>query len=179
MDSGCFDAQCGPAHGGPSQSGDNADAFERLLFLERWLSQVALQIRYTHLHRLVRALQQLYDALANHLVQQLLQASHTGFAGIALNNLLDSGVGNVELFFQQPGPFKQPRQQEVLGDGQLFFRDVSGQPNHVHPVKQWPWNRVELVGGADEQNLGQIHADIQIVVQEVAVLFRIQCLQQG
>ena len=36
-----------------------------------------------------------------------------------------------------------------------------------------------MVGGTDEQDLGQIHAHVQIVVQEFPVLFRIQGFQQG
>ena len=174
-----LDAQGGSTHGGPRQSGDDTGAFQRFFFLERGLSQVTLQIRDPHLHRLVRIVQQLHDALAENLVQQFFQAPHPGLAGIALNDLFDGGVGDVELLFQQAGPLQQPGQQVVFGDSQLFFRDVTGQANHVHPVEQWPRNRIELVGGTDEQNLGQVHAHIEIVVQELAVLLRIQGLQKG
>ena len=112
-------------------------------------------------------------------MQQLFQVPHTGFPRIAFNHLPERGIGNVELFLQQASPFQQPRHQVVLGDGEFFFADVAGQSNHIHAVEQWPGNGVQLVGGTHEQHLGQVHAYVQVVVQEFLVLFRVQSFQQG
>ena len=86
-------------------------------------------------------------------MQEFFQAPHAGLSRIALNNLLDRCVRDVELLFQQPSPLQQSGKQEVLGDGQFLFRDIAGQTNDIHAVQQRPRNRVQLVRGADEQNL--------------------------
>ena len=67
----------------------------------------------------------------------------------------------------------------MFGDGQFLFADVAGQADHVHPVQQWPGDGIQLVGGADEQHFREVHAHIQVVIQELLVLFRVQGLQQG
>ena len=66
----------------------------------------------------------------------------------------------------------------ALGDSQFLFGDVAGKADHFHAVEQWPGNRVEGVGGADEQHFGQVQAQVQVMVEEVDVLFRVEGLQQ-
>ena len=112
-------------------------------------------------------------------MQQLFQVPHAGFPGVAFDHLADGRIGDVQLFLQQTGTFQQARHQVVLGDGQFFFADVARQANHIHPVQQGPGDGVQLVGGTHEQHLGQVHAHVQVVVQEFLVLFRIQGFQQG
>ncbi len=63
--------------------------------------------------------------------------------------------------------------------GQLFLGDVTGQAQHFHAVQQWSGNAVDLVGGADKQHLGKVHAHIQVVIEKFSVLFRVQHFQQG
>ena len=142
------------------------------------MPQVGWQVGDAHFYGVVRVFQQVHNAFADDFVQQFFQAAHACFPGVALNNLSDGSVGDVHLLFQQAGPFQQPRHQVMLGDSELFLGDVARQADHVHTVEQWPGDCVELVGGADEQDLGQVHAHVQVVVQEFPVLFRVQGFKQ-
>ncbi len=67
----------------------------------------------------------------------------------------------------------------VARDGQFLLGDVPRKPQHLHPVQQRPRDGIQLIGGADEQHLGQIYPHVQVVVQKLRVLFRVQHLQQG
>jgi hypothetical protein len=67
----------------------------------------------------------------------------------------------------QSGPPEQARQQVPAGDGELLLVEVARQVNDLHAVEQRARNGVELIGGADEQHLGQIEIDVQVVVVEV------------
>ena len=67
----------------------------------------------------------------------------------------------------------------TLGNRDLFFGDVTRQANHLHTVEQRPRNRVQRVGRADEQHFGQVQAQIQVMVEEIDVLFRIKGFEQG
>jgi len=69
--------------------------------------------------------------------------------------------------------------QVAPGDLDLFRHDVAGQADHLHPVDERAGDGFHLVGRTDEQDLGQIEADIEIVVEEVLVLLRVEDLEQG
>ena len=67
----------------------------------------------------------------------------------------------------------------LLRDGQLLVGEVAGQVDDLHAVQQRPRYGIQLVGRADEQYLGQVERHVEVMVQEVGVLLRVQHLQQG
>lgn len=71
------------------------------------------------------------------------------------------------------------RDQVLLGDFDFFLHDVAGKVDDFHAVEQWPRDGVELIGRGDEQNFGKIKAHVQVVVQKITVLLRVEHLQQG
>src|SRR5262249_52652205 len=58
------------------------------------------------------------------------------------------------------------------------FFAVTGQAQELHTVQQRLWNGVEGISGSDEKNFGEIEGQIEIVVAETAVLFRVKNLEQ-
>ena len=66
----------------------------------------------------------------------------------------------------------------VLGDGQLLLTDIAGQTDDIHAVEQWSRDAVQRVGGADKQDVRQIQTQIQVMVEELAVLLGVKRLQQ-
>ncbi len=66
----------------------------------------------------------------------------------------------------------------AFGDRQFFLGDVTRQTNHFHAVEQRPGDRVQGVGGADEQDFRQVQAQVQVMIEEVDVLLRIEGFQQ-
>ena len=65
-----------------------------------------------------------------------------------------------------------------LGDLELIGRRIPREPDHFHTVQEGLRDRVQRVGRADEQHVGQIVGNIHIVVCESAVLLGIEHLQQ-
>ena len=60
----------------------------------------------------------------------------------------------------------------------LLFRDVAAHLNDLHAVEQRTRNGVEVVGGSNEEHLREVIVDIEIVVMERVVLFRVKNLKQ-
>ncbi len=59
----------------------------------------------------------------------------------------------------------------------LVFR-VPGHMDHFHAVQQRRWDGLKTVGSGDEHHLGKIKGDLDVMVAELAILLRIQHLQQ-
>src|SRR5262249_26058675 len=55
---------------------------------------------------------------------------------------------------------------------------VARKADHFHAVLKRRWNRVQYVRGGDEENLGKIVFDVQIMIHEHEVLFRIEDFEQ-
>ena len=61
----------------------------------------------------------------------------------------------------------------------LLFRDIPAHFNQLHTVKQGSRNGVQVICRSDEHHFRQIVIDIQEVVMESIVLFRVQDLQKS
>ena len=66
----------------------------------------------------------------------------------------------------------------AAGDRELLFLGVAGQLEHLHAVAQRRRNRVEHVGGGDEQHLRQVERHVEVVVAEGVVLLGVEHLEQ-
>ena len=75
------------------------------------------------------------------------------------------------MLFQQSGQHVAPR------DLDLLFHGVAEDTNDFHAVAQRGGNVVEIVGRADEEDAREIERQIQIVVDEVRVLRRVEHLE--
>ncbi len=173
-----LDRQGGAAHAGPGKTGDNTLTGQHLLAAEHRHAQGGLEVLGGDLELGVRVFQQFDHRLAHQLAQLFLQLTHPGFAGIALDHRTQRGVVDAQAGLGHAGLVQLLGPQVALGDGQLFFGDIAGQADHFHAIEQGPGDRVQGVGGADEQHLGQVQAQVQVVVEEVDVLFRVEGFQQ-
>ena len=61
---------------------------------------------------------------------------------------------------------------------QLLLLGVAGELEHFHAVAERRRNRVEHVGGRDEQHLRQVERHVEVVIAERVVLLRIEHLEQ-
>ena len=48
------------------------------------------------------------------------------------------------------------REQMTLSNVKFFIIGVARDFNDFHPVQQWPWNRVQAIGGGNEEDFGQV-----------------------
>ena len=65
----------------------------------------------------------------------------------------------------------------AAGDVELLVDRVAGQPDHLHPVAERRRDRVEDVRGGDEDDLGEVEVEVEVVVAERVVLGRIEHLE--
>ena len=70
-------------------------------------------------------------------------------------------------------------QQVVAGDGDLLLLGVAVERDQLHPVQQRAGDGLDHVGGGQEQHVGQVEVDLQVVVAERVVLRRVEHLEQG
>ena len=74
--------------------------------------------------------------------------------------------------------FQLLRKQMPFRNLYLLLCDISAYLNNLHPVKQWSWNGAYVVGGGYEQHFGKVVVNVQIVVVECVVLFRVKYFKQ-
>ena len=61
---------------------------------------------------------------------------------------------------------------------QLLFLGVARDLEHFHPVPERRRNRIEHVGGRDEEHLREIERHVEIVIAERVVLLRVEHFEQ-
>ncbi len=74
---------------------------------------------------------------------------------------------------------EQPRQQIPPRDLHLLLDSIAGDANNLESVAQRRRYVEQVVGRADEQCARQIERQVQVVIDEVMILRRIQHLQHG
>ena len=65
------------------------------------------------------------------------------------------------------------------GDGELLLLGVAVEADDLEAVEQRAGDGLGHVGGNDEQHLGQVELDLEVVVTEGVVLGRVEHLEQG
>ena len=65
------------------------------------------------------------------------------------------------------------------GDLDLFLFRVATQLDHFHTVAQCGRDRIQAVGGGDEEHVAQVERCVQVVIAEAVVLLRVQHLKEG
>ena len=71
------------------------------------------------------------------------------------------------------------RPQVVARDRGLLRHRVAVEPDDLHTVQERAGDRLGDVGGGDEQDLGEVELDVEVVVAERVVLGRVEHLEQG
>ena len=89
----------------------------------------------------------------------------------------DSGSER-DVLLGEAGAFDRFRREELLRDLHLLDFRVAGQLQHFHAVAQRLRNRVQHVGGADEHHVREVVFDVEIVIEERAVLLGVEHFEQ-
>ena len=87
-------------------------------------------------------------------------------------------VGQRDVGRLEPGPVQLPWQQVAARDRDLLVLGVAVQRDELHPVQQRRRDGVHHVRGGDEQHVGQVQLDLEVVVAEGVVLRRVEHLEQ-
>src|SRR5581483_5130823 len=107
-----------------------------------------------------------------------LEVAHAGLMGVLADQMAQRPGGEPQLPRLQTVLFQLLGHQELPADVQLLLFDVARQLDNLHAVAQRGDDRVEDVGGGDEQHLREVVVDLQVVIGECRVLLRVQHFQQ-
>src|SRR5439155_1526943 len=99
-----------------------------------------------------------------------LEVPHARLAGVPPHDLANGFGVEGELVGGEPMGGELLRDQILSRDPDLLLVRVPGQHQDLHPVTQGPGDRVEGVGGGDEQHLRQVEGHPEIIVDEAVVL---------
>src|SRR5690606_36658293 len=94
-------------------------------------------------------------------------------------DLADGLVGDVHLVRGQSGQLPLLGQQVITGDRHLVVGGVPVQGDQLHPVQQRLRDVLDHVRRGQEDHVGQVQVEVEVVIAEGVVLRRVQHLQQG
>ena len=117
--------------------------------------------------------------LSQQLAELALEPAHARLAGVLGDDLLEERVGDLDLVVAQSVALDLARPQVAAGDRDLLVGCVAVEAHDLHPVEQRPGNRLGDVRRCDEQDLGEVELDVEVVVAERVVLRRVEDLEQG
>ena len=91
---------------------------------------------------------------------------------------LEHVVGDGDLALLEPRTLALARPQVAAGDRHLLVGGVPVEADHLHAVEQRPGDRLRHVRGRDEEDLGEVDLDVEVVVAERRVLRGVEHLEQ-
>ena len=116
--------------------------------------------------------------LAQHPRQRTLELPDAGLAGVLAGDPAQRAVADRHLVRVERGPLQLPRQQVGTRDRHLVVLGVAVERDDLHAVVERRRDRVGHVGGGQEQHVGQVEVDLEVVVAEGVVLRRVEHLEQ-
>ena len=158
------------AHARPGEAHGHARPRSPLdvVLVEDGLAQVLLHRRLVDRELLASLVLEDDDLgeLAMDLVEVLLEVAHPRLAGVALG---DEHEGVPRVAHRAPLEavlLEALRDEVVLGDLELLGIDVARQLDDLHPVDEGSGDRIQSVGRADEEDVGEIEGQVEVVVAE-------------
>src|SRR6185436_13004949 len=112
--------------------------------------------------------------LPEHRSDLALEAAYTRFSRIKLRDSADTVFGEVDLLNLEAVRLELFEQQMPLGYLEFLPLGVTRQPDYLQPVLKRRWDRVQNISRSYKHHIGQIVFDVEIVVVERKVLFRIE-----
>src|SRR4051794_4459774 len=116
--------------------------------------------------------------LAQQRPELALELADAGFARVLGDDRARQLVGDLDLVLSEAVAPALARPQVAAGDRRLLGGRVAVEADDLHAVEQRAGDRLGLVRGRDEHDLGQVELDVEVVVAERRVLRRVEHLEQ-
>ena len=117
--------------------------------------------------------------LSHDLREFALQIAHTRLACVTLHNLPDGRLADPNVLRSQPVARQHLGEKVFLRNPDFFRFQVPREPDDFHAILQRRRDGVRHVRRRDEEDLAQVELDLEVVIAERVVLFRIEHLEQG
>ncbi len=115
---------------------------------------------------------------AEHRADLALEVTHAGLARVAVDDLEQRVIGDLAAIVGQAVILELLGHEELARDVLLVLPRVTRELDDLEAIAERPRDRIELVRGRDEQHLGEVEVDLEVVVAERRVLLRVQDLEQ-
>ena len=116
--------------------------------------------------------------LARELPELALELPHARLARVARDDLGDRLVGQRELVRREAVLGELARDEVLPRDRELLVLGVAGELDDLEAVEERPRDALEEVRGRDEEDLGEVERDAEVVVRERVVLRRVEHLEE-
>jgi hypothetical protein len=103
-----------------------------------------------------------------------LELAHARFARVARCNFHYRAVGDLDLLRSQAILSNLARQEIAFRNLKFLAIAVTGEPDNVHAIAQRRRNRPQLICRSDKENFREIERQIEIMIRERVVLFRVR-----
>src|SRR5690606_34871382 len=142
-------------------------------------AEIPFEVFRRHLHGRVLGLkQQLLDDLAADLRDLALKAAHARLAGVVPDDRPHRVLADLDLVPLQAVCLDLLGDEIAKRDIGLFILGVAGQADYFHSIQQRTGN-VHRVRRRDEHHVGQVVIDLEVMVDEGGILFRVKHFQHG
>ncbi len=118
------------------------------------------------------------SGLAEQRPELALELADTRFARVLGDDELDAFVRDRDLVLAQAVPLDLARPQVTLRDRDLLVGRVAVEADDLHPIEERAGDRLRHVPGRDEEDLGEVELDVEVVVAERVVLRRVEHLEE-
>ena len=175
-----LDGQGLAADAGPGQTVGDADGVGAVeeIGLDHFGAQQLFQIGAGHGEALHLTGCDLAGAFAQHTGDGALQIANAGLADIAVDDAVQSALGEGDFAGQTTG-LELLGHQMLAGDVVLFHAGIAGQLDDVHSVAQRAGDGAQVVGCGDKEHMAQIERHVDEVIVEGGVLLRVQSFEQS
>ena len=176
----CFDEENLAAHLGHRHSGGHACGQFLTRFLRKEFRAAEIVVHDFRIDRYLvgLALRNLERDLPGDAADGSFQLANAGLTRVARGDQGDGAVADLDVFRRQPVFLNLPWRQIALGDFEFLPVAVTRQRNYVHAIPQRRRNRAELVGGRNKQDFRKIERQIEVMISEGVILFRVENLEQ-
>ena len=101
-----------------------------------------------------------------------------GLAGVVGDDPANARLGHGHLVVAQAVAADLAGHEVIAGDGDLLVLGVAVEAHDLHAVEQRTGDGLDHVGRRDEQHVGQVEVDFEVVVAEGVVLRGVEHLEQ-
>jgi hypothetical protein len=120
----------------------------------------------------------IFTAMRRHTADLAFQRAHTRLARVIADDGRKSRVGNFKLSGCEAVIGELAPNEITARNLEFLLLRVARKVHDLHPVAQRPGDRIEHIGGGDEQHARQIEGHREVVVAEAVVLLRVEDFEQ-
>ena len=176
-----FDKKYFSAYLGPGQSGDNSDfgLFAAAFAVVDGETQDVFKFGDFDVFVGLGAVGHLYGAAADYLGDSFFELADAALTGVVVDDGGEDFFAEAECFFGESVFAELTRDEVALCNFDFFLEDVTAEVDYFETVEQGGLDGAEGVGSGDEEDVGEVVVEVEVVVVEGGVLLGVEDFEKG